>query len=456
MDESIALSEVASKLAFATDPGCLRREKELLMAKRKATAEIERLQERLSFVEELIGPTESQRKTYQVQLVSAREAALRVAHSCAGSIPTRCVGRLDESWLRSKGLAEQECSMLQRGCVSGDNGVPCDISMLGDPSFCPYHKQTLQPRWEAKGGFLQLSLGDVRDKWGEEVALEVVRCAIELDRHDASRRLGVELPWKEKEDREMSAAEVIALLGQQLVAAKCCGVGPVYDRLTDDEEESEWGGLPRSEAVSPADGEGGRSRAWSMLEAMMTDLGLNTRTTPGPISTMTAQPMSEGSCEGMECHGVEEPDTDDEVVQEALQEQGLAEEAAEQEIQQLLHDPPRIALSSPLTPAQPATQQKSSTSRNMLTLSTAATPCSGSSTPTRGAHTLGSHTTRASSPSPPLEAGNTEAISQEALANETLFLQLLEDEIGGDLNLCVPGSAETSGATSPLSSLPSS
>lgn len=441
MDESIALSEVASKLAFATDAGCLRREKELLLAKRKATAEIERLQERLSFVEELIGPTESQRKTYQVQLISAREAALRVAHSCAGSIPTRCVGRLDESWLRSKGLAEQECSMLQRGCVSGDNGVPCDISMLGDPSFCPYHKQTLQPRWEAKGGFLQLSLGDVRDKWGEEVALEVVRCAIELDRHDASRRLGVELPWKEKEDREMSAAEVIALLGQQLVAAKCCGGGPVYDRLTDDEEEeSEWGGLPRSEAVSPADGEGGRSRAWSMLEAMMTDLGLNTSTTPGP------QQMSEGSCEGMECHGVEEPDTDDEVVQEALQEQGLAEEAAEQEIQQLLHDPPSLALS---TPAQPATQQKTSTSRNMLTSSTAATPCSG-------AHTLGSHTTRASSPSPPLEAGSTEAISQEALANETLFLQLLEDEIGGDLNLCVSGSAETSGATSPLSSLPSS
>eukprot|EP00434_Breviolum_minutum_P012186 symbB.v1.2.010746.t2/scaffold708.1/size170785/14 len=194
MDESIALSAVASKLVFGTDPGCLKREKELLLVNQKLTANLERLQERLSFVE-------SQRKTYQVQLTSARDAALRVAHSCAGSIPTRCVGRLDEGWLRSKGLSDQECSMLQRGCVAGDSGVPCDISMLGDPSFSPYDKHTFQPRWEAKGGFLQLSLGDVRDKWGEEVvalvavlihetvsisqcqvALEVVRCAIELDR----------------------------------------------------------------------------------------------------------------------------------------------------------------------------------------------------------------------------------------------------------------------------------
>lgn len=254
MDEGIALSTVAGKLVFTTDPGSLKREKELLLANQKLTADLERLQERLSFVEELIGPTETQRKTYQIQLTSARDAALRVAHSCSGSIPTRCVGRLDETWLRSRGLTDQECSMLQRGCVSGDNGVPTDISMLGDPSFCPYDKQTLQPKWEAKGGFLQLSLADVRDKWGEEVALELVRCAIELDRHDASRRLGVELPWNEKEDREFDAAEVIGLLGQQLLAAKCCGVGAVCDRLADDDEESEWGGLPRSEVVSPADG----------------------------------------------------------------------------------------------------------------------------------------------------------------------------------------------------------
>jgi len=472
MDESIALSAVASKLVFGTDPGCLKREKELLLVNQKLTANLERLQERLSFVEvhlfqllhlhlpgrigiallELIGPTESQRKTYQVQLTSARDAALRVAHSCAGSIPTRCVGRLDEGWLRSKGLSDQECSMLQRGCVAGDSGVPCDISMLGDPSFSPYDKHTFQPRWEAKGGFLQLSLGDVRDKWGEEVALEVVRCAIELDRHDASRRLGVELPWNEKEDREMDAAEVIGLLGQQLVAAKCCGVGAVCDRLTDDEEESEWGGLPRSEAVSPADGEGGRSRAWSMLEAMMNDLGLNARTsTSAPTAPTHLQATGR-----TECHGAEEPDTDDEVVQEALEEQGLAEEAAEQDIQQLLREPPSLLLSSPLTPAQPTTQQKTSTSRNMLTSSRAETPCSGSSAQTRGVHTLSSNTTIAASSSPALEAGMTLAIAHEASANETLFLQLLEDEVGGSLNLCLPGSgSETSGATSPLSSLPS-
>ncbi|CAJ1451787.1 unnamed protein product [Effrenium voratum] len=186
MDEGIALSAVATKLGvFTADAGCLKREKELQLTNQKLMADIERLQERLAFVEELVGPTECQRKTFQTQLTFAREAALRVAHSCSGSVPTRCVGRLDESWLRLRGLSDQECSMLQRGCVSGDNGVPCDISMLGDPLFCPYDRNTLQPRWEAKGGFLQLSLGDVRDKWGEEVALEVVRCAIELDRQMA-------------------------------------------------------------------------------------------------------------------------------------------------------------------------------------------------------------------------------------------------------------------------------
>lgn len=465
MDEGIALSTVAGKLVFTTDPGSLKREKELLLANQKLTADLERLQERLSFVEELIGPTETQRnagkrcssveswpqwhflriepKTYQIQLTSARDAALRVAHSCSGSIPTRCVGRLDETWLRSRGLTDQECSMLQRGCVSGDNGVPTDISMLGDPSFCPYDKQTLQPKWEAKGGFLQLSLADVRDKWGEEVALELVRCAIELDRHDASRRLGVELPWNEKEDREFDAAEVIGLLGQQLLAAKCCGVGAVCDRLADDDEESEWGGLPRSEVVSPADGgEGGRSRAWSMLEAMMNDLGLNTRTTSAPTSG------------GAECPRVEEPDTDDEVVQEALEEQGLAEEAAEQDIQQLLHEPPTLLLSCPLTQTQPTSQQKTSTSRNILASSRAQTPCSGSSTHTRGTHTVSSDTSIAASSSPTREVARALTVSQEAASNETLFLQLLEDEVGGN-RLCLPGSPDTSGATSPLSSLPS-
>eukprot|EP00438_Fugacium_kawagutii_P024912 Skav236060 [mRNA] locus=scaffold2566:147486:150447:+ [translate_table: standard] len=181
-----------------------------------------------------------------------------------------------------------------------------------------------------------------------------------------------------------------------------------------------------------------------MLEAMMNDLGLNSRSASAPISAM---PTTQATSEGLECPAVEEPDTDDEVVQEALEEQGLAEEAAEQDIQQLLHEPPNLLLSSPLTPA-PATQQKTSTSRNILTSSRAETPCSG-------AQTFGSTTTRAASSSPPLEAQLSLTISHEASANETLFLQLLEDEVGGNLNLCLPGTAETSGATSPLSSLPS-
>ncbi|CAJ1351453.1 unnamed protein product, partial [Effrenium voratum] len=434
MDEGIALSAVATKLGvFTADAGCLKREKELQLTNQKLMADIERLQERLAFVEELVGPTECQRKTFQTQLTFAREAALRVAHSCSGSVPTRCVGRLDESWLRLRGLSDQECSMLQRGCVSGDNGVPCDISMLGDPLFCPYDRNTLQPRWEAKGGFLQLSLGDVRDKWGEEVALEVVRCAIELDRHDASRRLGVELPWNEKEDREMDAAEVIGLLGQQLAAAKCCGAGAVCDQLADEDEESEWGGLPRSEVASPVDvAEGGRSRAWSMLEAMMNDLGLNPRTTMQPR---------------LDRDGLEDPDTDDEVVQEALEEQGRAEEAAEQDIQQMLHEAPSTLLSTPLPSAQTATQQKASTSRNML--SREQTPCSA------GMRTVSANATRAASSSPlaSLEVGRTGlTISQEASSNETLFLQLLEEEVTGSLNLCLPDSPETSRATSPASS----
>jgi len=129
MDDSPALI-APSKFVFAPDVAAsFKREKDLLIANEKLSAEVERLQRRLSFVEELVGPTETQRKNYQLQLTSARDAALRVAHSCAGSVPTRCVGRLDESWLRLKGLTDQECSMLQRGCVSGHDGVPCDISI---------------------------------------------------------------------------------------------------------------------------------------------------------------------------------------------------------------------------------------------------------------------------------------------------------------------------------------
>merc|ERR1719359_2057306 len=134
------------------------------------------LQSRLEFVEELVGPTEAQRKGFQQQLIAARSAALR-AKRCGVPIPTRFVGRLDERWLRIRGMSERDCALLQRGCVTGQSGVPKDISLLGDPHFRPYNEKDFQPLWDVRGGALNLSLGDVRDRWGEDAALEVLRCA---------------------------------------------------------------------------------------------------------------------------------------------------------------------------------------------------------------------------------------------------------------------------------------
>jgi len=173
------------------------------------------LRSRLEFVEELVGPTEAQRKSFQQQILAARGAALR-AQRCGVAIPTRFVGRLNECWLRLRGMSERDCALLQRGCVTGLDGVPKDISLLGDPQFSPYHGETLKPRWDARGGSLHLSLADVRDRWGEDVALEVVRCAIELDRYDASRRLGIELPWFALENRELQPAEIIHLMEREI------------------------------------------------------------------------------------------------------------------------------------------------------------------------------------------------------------------------------------------------
>jgi hypothetical protein len=184
---------------------------------RQLENEKEQLKSRLEFVEELVGPTEAQRKGYQQQLIAARGAALR-AKRCGVAIPTRFVGRLDECWFRLKGMSERDCALLQRGCVTGQDGVPKDISLLGDLSFRPYDETTLEPRWEVRGGSLNLSLGDVRDRWGEEVALEVVRCAIELDRYDASRRLGIELPWFSLENRELQPSEIIRLMEREIAA----------------------------------------------------------------------------------------------------------------------------------------------------------------------------------------------------------------------------------------------
>lgn len=189
------------------------------LVKEKAAA-----QDRLEFVEELLGPTEAQRKGFQDQITAARAAALQACRNGA-PIPVRVMGRLDENWLRSRGLLERDCALLQRGCLTRQDGVASDVSMLGDPSFRPYDVKTLEPEWEARGGLFRLSLGDIRTRWGEDVALEVVRCAIELDKHDASRRLGVELPWHEAEEREMEPAEVIALLERELCATHCCSTG---------------------------------------------------------------------------------------------------------------------------------------------------------------------------------------------------------------------------------------
>lgn len=175
------------------------------------------LESRLEFVEELVGPTEAQRKLFQQQLVAARAAALR-AKRCGVPIPTRFVGRIDERWLRLRGMSERDCALLQRGCVTGQDGVPKDISLLGDPSFRPYYEKTLEPHWAVRGGSLHLSLGDVRDRWGEEVALEVVRCAIELDRYDGSRRLGIELPWFALENRELQPSEIIRFMEREIIS----------------------------------------------------------------------------------------------------------------------------------------------------------------------------------------------------------------------------------------------
>lgn len=222
------------------------------LVKEKADA-----QQRLEFVEELLGPTEAQRKEFQDQLVAARAAALQ-AHRHRAPVPVRFVGRLDESWLRTRGLSERDSALLQRGCLTDQDGVSKDVSMLGDPSFRPYNEHTREPLWEARGGLLQLSLDDVRSRWGEEVAMEVVRCAMELDKHDASRRLGVELPWHEAEAREMEPAEVIAVLELELRATRCCSAGSSHNMfMTTGTEELPSEALPSEESSS--------SPTWSML-----------------------------------------------------------------------------------------------------------------------------------------------------------------------------------------------
>jgi len=182
---------------------------------RRLEAEKAELQQRLDFVEELVGPTEAQRKTLQEKILAARSAALKAKYHGA-NVPTKVAGRLDEQLMWACGLSERDAGLLQGGCLPDSDGILQDVSLLGDPSFSPYDQATGELRWHARGGVLQLSLGEVRSRFGDDVARDVVRCAKELDKYDASRRVGIELPWHPLEDRELDPAEVINLMDQEL------------------------------------------------------------------------------------------------------------------------------------------------------------------------------------------------------------------------------------------------
>jgi len=92
------------------------------------------LQQRLEFVEELVGPTEAQRKTLQEQVLAARETALKAKYRGA-SVPTKVAGRLDERLLWQSGLCERDAGLLQGGCLPDNDGILQDVSVLGDPNF---------------------------------------------------------------------------------------------------------------------------------------------------------------------------------------------------------------------------------------------------------------------------------------------------------------------------------
>lgn len=176
------------------------------------------LQERLDFVEELLGPTESQRRSLQEKALAARSAALQAKWRGA-CIPTKVAGRLDERLVAAQGLAARDAGLLQGGCLPDAEGILQDVSLLGDPAFRPFSPKTGRVKWAARGGLLRLSLEEVQGRFGEEVAQDVLRCARELDEYDASRRVGLELPWHPVEDRELEPAEVIQLMDRELALA---------------------------------------------------------------------------------------------------------------------------------------------------------------------------------------------------------------------------------------------
>lgn len=185
----------------------------------RLTDEVDLLRERLEFVESLYKPIEVQRDELHNQILDARGAVLRARHLQGAPIPTRWAGRLDERMLKARGLSERDIALLQRGSKPNVHDILQDVSMLGDPGFKPYDPATGALRWEARGGALKLSLRDVKERFGGDVALAVVHTARELDQHDASRRMGLELPWHPVEDRELSPAEVIEFLGAEVAAA---------------------------------------------------------------------------------------------------------------------------------------------------------------------------------------------------------------------------------------------
>merc|ERR1719293_40376 len=78
--------------------------------------EKENLRKRLEFVEELVGPTEAQRKTLQEQALAARAAALRASQLGAG-VPTKVAGRLNQRLMQQRGLSERDAGLLQGGCL---------------------------------------------------------------------------------------------------------------------------------------------------------------------------------------------------------------------------------------------------------------------------------------------------------------------------------------------------
>eukprot|EP00425_Heterocapsa_triquetra_P040694 CAMPEP_0195086692 /NCGR_PEP_ID=MMETSP0448-20130528/26755_1 /TAXON_ID=66468 /ORGANISM="Heterocapsa triquestra, Strain CCMP 448" /LENGTH=307 /DNA_ID=CAMNT_0040120197 /DNA_START=88 /DNA_END=1007 /DNA_ORIENTATION=+ len=201
---SSSASRPPASLQKATAGSELSAEERIRQLEREKAA----LQERLDFVEELIGPTEAQRKELQDKVLAARSAALRAKYRGA-AVPTKVAGRLDDRLMAAVGLSERDVALLQGGCLPDKEGILQDVSLLGDPGFRPYDEHTGAVRWQARGGVLQMSMNEVRSRFGEDVAQDVVRCSQELDRYDASRRVGVELPWHPTEDRELDAAEVI-------------------------------------------------------------------------------------------------------------------------------------------------------------------------------------------------------------------------------------------------------